>query len=129
MKQLRVVVLHSSGEMQVGAGLLAAGRQGGIKTAALAGNTAAAVTGAGVVQVWDVLSGRRLMALKARARAVGRFGAGTVAVLSLPNLLSPGVVAAAQGYDGVRESSTGEVMCCKVVLTGSDSGVLTAALV
>jgi hypothetical protein len=129
MQQLRAVVLHSTGEMQVGAGLLAAGRQGGIHIAALAGNTAAAVTAAGVVQVWDVLSGRRLMALKPRSRAVGRSSAGTVAVLTLSGLLSPETVGAAQGCDGVKTFNAEEAICCNVVLTGSESGVLTAALV
>lgn len=128
--QLRAVVLHSNGEMQVGAALVAAGRQGGVEAAALVGSTALAVTGAGVVQVWDVLSGQRLMALNSRAGAVSRSGAGTVAMCVLPALLSPGAVGASQGYDDRgREPSAGDLRCCKVVLTGSASGVLAAALV
>jgi hypothetical protein len=109
-QQLRALVLHEGGQIQVGAPLLAAGRQGGVCAAALAGSTVAAATAAGVLKVWDVSTGQRLMGLKpapAGTDALSSTGVSTVAVMS-----SVG--------DGQLHST--------LVLAGSASGVLTAAV-
>lgn len=117
-QQLRTLVLHQGGQIQVGAPLLAAGRQGGLCAAALAGSTVAAATAGGVLKVWDVSTGQRHMGLKPSCQGTeGSSAVGTVAVLSVPGCSSP---AAGVG---------GQLPSCTLILAGSACGVLTAAVV
>lgn len=118
-QQLRTLVLHQGGQIQVGAPLLAAGRQGGVCAAALAGSTVAAATAGGVLKVWDVSTGQRHMGLKPSCQGTeGSSAVGTVAVLSVLGCCS----SPAAGVGGQLPS-------CTLILAGSACGVLTAAVV
>lgn len=125
-RQLRAVVLHSNGELQLGVPLLVAGHQGGISAATLMGTTAAAATAAGTLKVWDIFSGKRHIVLKPAPGAVSGNSVGTLATMCLPDG-SKGSNAAGRGAndEGRGEQQAGQL---KLVLAGSGSGVMTAVV-
>lgn len=126
LQQLRTLVLHQGGQIQVGAPLLAAGRQGGVCAAALAGSTVAAATAGGVLKVWDVSTGQRHMGLKP-CQGTDSTAVSTVAVLSVPGCSS---LAAGVGDEmGVGGQQAGGQLHSTLILAGSACGVLTAAVV
>jgi hypothetical protein len=129
-KQLRAVVLHSNGDMQLSRPLLAGPNQHcGVQHWPLMSDTAvaAAVTSEGGVQVWDVLTGEPRVSMRACSAPGSSAGPATVALLTL------GDVAPTKGSRCL--ATAGNDDCnklggpCMAVLTGSSTGVLLVGLV
>jgi hypothetical protein len=125
-KQLRAVVLHSSGDAQIGRPLVAAGA-GGVSTAVLCGTTAAAVASSGVLQAWDVVSGMRHLSMRPRGSCSG---AGTSTVALLPLAGCRGTVGACDGGgpEAANGSPPGNCGGGMLALAGSLSGALAVSL-
>jgi hypothetical protein len=125
-KQLRAVVLHSSGDAQIGRPLVAAG-SGGVSTAVLCGTTAAAVASSGVLQAWDVVSGMRHLSMRPRGSCSG---AGTSTMALLPLAGCRGTVGGCDGGgpEAANGSPPGNCGGGMLALAGSFSGALVVAL-
>jgi hypothetical protein len=127
-QQLRAVVLHGNGDMQLSSQLLAVRSHGGsVQHWTLMSTTAAAVTVEGDLQVWDVRTGVHRVSMRACSRTDSTVGLNSAALLLLGDAVAlRGTRRWAAADDADNKQPGGS---CMAVVTGSRTGVLLVGLI